>query len=148
MMTMKRVIQKSVLVAIVCMLLTVTFCGCGTQDEISFLSGTYEYKDWDQKDFTYTGVAVPNEQCAIEMATSIVKNLKFEGKIQPSIWAEVFNADYVQELIPQRIFYDEPDGIWIVSFWEKIPEGVKKTGTGVNVAIRKEDGKVLRVWVG
>ena len=112
----------------------VSFSACDNQKErgedmVKFESGIYFNKNWSETIGTYGQVAVPNEKVALEIARSIFNGMD--------------KSEEVQEYIPQTIFFDEQDNIWIVSFWKESNETI--LGGDCNIAIQKEDGKVYRI---
>ena len=104
-----------------------------TEKKVSYESGVYSNKKWNEPSLSYTKDIVPNEERAIEIAEAVM--------------GEINNAHYQKENYePFLVFYDEPDEVWIVHFWRKPQNGVYWTG-GINIAIQREDGKVLRIWI-
>lgn len=101
-------------------------------DMTEFESGNYFNKDWNESVGTYKKAAVPDKTVALEIAQAI-----FDGMDK--------NRD-MQEYVPQSIFYDEQDEIWIVSFGKESNEIT--LGGDCSIAIQKADGKVLRIWFG
>lgn len=99
---------------------------------IKFESGTYFNKDWDDTVGTYKNAVVPNQDVALEIAQAIFKGMD--------------KSNEAQAFVPQSVFYDEKDGIWIVSFWKE--SNSITIGGDCNIAIQKEDGKILRIWFG
>ena len=93
-------------------------------------SGIYYNKNWEEAYGTYQGSAIPNENAAVQVADVIFNNMR------KSSTAEGFR--------PQSVFFDTEDEIWIVSFWE--PNNDLSTGNCCSIAIKKNDGKVLRIW--
>lgn len=101
-------------------------------DMVKFESGNYFNKDWNDTVGTYKKAVVPNEKVALEMAQAIFN--------------EMDTSEETQKYVPQSIFYDEQDEIWIVSFWKESNEIT--LGGDCSIAIQKIDGKVLRIWFG
>lgn len=101
-------------------------------DMVSFKSGIYFNKNWSETVGTYGQAVVPNEKVALEIAQSIFNGMD--------------KSEEVQKYIPQTVFFDEQENIWIVSFWKEADEAI--VGGDCNIAIQKEDGKVLRIWFG
>ena len=104
----------------------------GEVAEIEFHSGIYHDKNWEETEGSYQYAAIPNQEIALNVAIQV-----FEG-IQKST-----NA---QKYVPYSVFYDEQDAVWIVSFCE--PSDEIMLGGDCNIAIQKEDGKILRIWFG
>lgn len=99
---------------------------------VKYESGNYFNKDWNESVGTYKKVAVPNKNVAIEIAQAIFNGMDKSGEMQ--------------KYIPQSIFYDEQDEIWIVSFGKESNEII--LGEDCSIAIQKADGKILRIWFG
>ena len=99
---------------------------------IELEKGIFLDKNWDETVGTYRGAVVPNEEVALEIAKEIFDAME--------------KSDAAQEYVPQSVFYDEQDGIWIVSFWEETDEIT--VGGDCSIAIQKSDGRVLRIWFG
>ena len=82
---------------------------------------------------TYSGRAViPDEETALKIAEAI-----FDG---------MEKSEEAPKYVPQAVFYDNQDEIWIVSFWENSNQ--LTLGGDCNIALQKKDGKVLRIWFG
>ena len=97
--------------------------------EVDYDSGIYYNKNWDETIGTYTMPVIRDRESAIEIAMAIYNSM------------ENNNPNYV----PQSVFFDEEDEIWIVSFWEASYEGL---GNCCSIALQKKDGRVLRIWAG
>ena len=130
--------MKRIIVLFFAIISIVSAIGCtntkkNETDAIDFQSGIYSNKNWDVKDAgTYEKAVVPDKETAIKIAEAI-----FDG-MEKSKSAERY--------VPQTIFYDEQDEIWIVSFWEDRPENI--AGADCSIAIRKADGKVMIIQFG
>ena len=124
-------------------------CGCGgatcspsknssDEDNIpAFIeSGVFSEKYWDDPALSYDFVAVPDANVALEIAEAVFDAFKDKG----------YGA--VSGQVPQSIFFDTEDEVWIVSFWENQTGDVMKTDGDFNIAIQKSDGKVLTMWIG
>lgn len=101
-------------------------------DMVKFESGNYFNKDWSETVGTYKKAAVPNKNTALEIAQAIFNGMD--------------KSEETQKYVPQSIFYDEQDEIWIVTFWKESNEII--LGGDCSIAIQKADGKVLRIWFG
>ena len=106
---------------------------------VAYESGIYHDKNWDDHTGSYENNVIPDMETAITVASAI-----FDA-MEKSSAAEKFT--------PQDVFYDEVDGIWIVSFWESIPDDTQDSapvvvGDCCSIAIREADGTVLRIWFG
>ena len=110
---------------------------CGNKnrenDAIQYQSGIFHDKNWDKTIGTYTGGAViPDAETAVKIAEAVFDGMK---KSQSAL-----------EYTVQSVFFDTEDEIWIVSFWRNSNEAF--LGGDCSIAMRKEDGKVLRIWFG
>ena len=106
---------------------------------VSFSSGVFFDKNWDDPTGTYCEKAIPNQETAIKVATAI--------------WDGMEKTENEKYFILQDVFYDVEDGIWIVSFWEDDPidtdDGpLVMLGSSCSIAIDEDDGRVLRIWFG
>lgn len=101
-------------------------------DMVKFESGNYLNKDWSDTARTYGKAVVSNKETALEIAKAIFNGMD--------------KSKEAQEYVPQSVFYDEQDEIWIVSFWKESNEIT--LGGDCSIAIQKSDGKVLRIWFG
>lgn len=99
---------------------------------VNYETGCYYDKNWDDTVGTYADAVIPDKETALEMAKAIFSGMK-KGKEE-------------QEYVPQSVFYDDQDEVWIVSFWENSDAFV--LGGGCSIAMQKSDGKVLRIWFG
>lgn len=113
--------------------------GCSDQEHgmeesmIEYKIGVFDFKNWLEQDGAYQGDVIPNEKVAVLVATQI-----FNG-IDKNIAEKAY--------IPQQVFYDEEDEVWIVSFWPEDEEmGLTTLGGDCSIAMQKKDGKVLRIW--
>lgn len=119
-------------------ILSVIFCSaCGNSTKkanmIKYESGNFYDKNWNETIGTYSGEAViPDEETALRIAKAI-----FDG---------MEKSKDAQEYVPQSVFFDNQDEIWIVSFWKDSDQVT--LGGDCNIAMQKEDGKVLRIWFG
>ena len=102
-------------------------------DMIKYETGIYNDKNWNETIGTYDEAVISNEKTALEIAVAIFDGMK---KFKDS-----------ERYIPQSVFYDVQDEIWIVTFGEEQKHSdIFIVGGGCNIAIQKKDGKVLRVW--
>lgn len=100
---------------------------------IKYESGNFYDKNWNETIGTYSGEAViPDEETALKIAKAIFDGMK--------------KSKDAQEYVPQSVFFDNQDEIWIVSFWKDSDQVT--LGGDCNIAMQKEDGKVLRIWFG
>lgn len=115
-------------------LLSFTSCNHYSEDTnmITYETGVYSDKNWSQSVGTYNGDAIPNKETALAVAQTIFNSMN--------------KSQNAERFVPQHIFYDTEDEIWIVSFWQDTDETV--IGNDCNIALQKSDGKVLRIWFG
>lgn len=115
------------------------FLACDTCDNrekvngmVKYEFGKYHEKNWDETVGTYNKDVIANEKTALDVAKAIFNGMD--------------KSKQAQEYVPQSVFYDEQDEIWIVSFWKDSNEHI--LGGDCSIAIQKRDGKVLRIWFG
>ena len=99
---------------------------------IEYKTGVYHNKDWEDPIGTYQDDVIPDKNAAVAIATQIFNQMD--------------KSSDMQNYIPQIVFYDQEDEIWIVSFWEETD--AITFGGDCSIAMRKKDGKVLRIWFG
>ena len=129
--------MKRTLAVLIIALSLITYSACGSSkkqdDMIKYESGIFHDKNWAETVGTYGRKAViPDKETALKTAQAI-----FDG---------MEKSKEVQEYTPQSVFYDNQDDVWIVSFWKDSDRTV--LGGDCNIALQKEDGKVLRIWFG
>lgn len=129
---MKRIILLSIQIIFSLVLLSACEIQKKEIDMVNFESGNYFNKDWDETAGTYKKAVVPNKNVAIEIAQAIFNGMD--------------KSEEAQKYVPQSIFYDEQDEIWIVSFGKESNEVI--LGGDCNIAIQKANGKILRIWFG
>lgn len=104
-------------------------------ETIESQKGIYYNKDWNETVGSYQKDVIPDEKTAVSVAKAI-----FDG---------MDKSDAAENFVPQSVFYDEQDEIWIVSFWQKQKDSDKiNVGQDCSIAMQKKDGKVLRIWFG
>ena len=102
---------------------------------IQFDTGVFQDKNWTEKLGTYDQDVIPTKEVAVEVATQIFKGMSKSSKLE--------------KYVPQSVFFDEVDNVWIVSFWESQNNNeLLSVGNDCNIAIRKNDGQILRIWFG
>ena len=118
-------------------ILSMVFCSaCGNSkkenDMVKYESGNYHDKNWSETNGTYGGMVITDEETALKIAKAI-----FDG---------MEKSKDAKEYVPQSVFYDNQDEIWIVSFGKNSNHIM--LGGDCNIAMQKKDGKVLRIWFG
>ena len=127
------------------LLLVVTLSGCQNNQakediqkettNIKTEQGVYKNKEWDSFEFPITAECVPDSETAIAVAEIILSNLQEQG--------------YFPDYKTQSVFYDTEDNIWIVSFGDSsITETTAIAGSSFSIAIAKDDGRIIKMWVG
>lgn len=102
---------------------------------IELEKGVFYDKDWDEKVGTYQQDVIPDKETAIQVATQIYNGMEKNSR--------------EEKYIPQSVFFDEIDEIWIVSFWEEKGDNEMLTvGADCSIALKKSNGQVLRIWFG
>ncbi len=100
---------------------------------VKYESGIFHDKNWSETVGTYKAQdVISDKETALEIAKVIFDRMK--------------KSEDVKEYVPQLVFYDNQDEIWIVSFWKDSEQDV--LGGDCNIAMQKSDGKVLRIWFG
>lgn len=102
------------------------------QPTVFYRSGIYSNLNWDEIVETYKSDVIPDEKTAIEIAKAIFNGME--------------KSKERENHIPNAVFYDEKDEIWIVSFWEDTDKNI--LGGDCSIAMQKKDGKVLNIWFG
>lgn len=92
----------------------------------------YPYKYTEKGIGVHNGDVIPNEECAMAVASSIFNHMEKSAN--------------TQNYIPQIVLFDEEDDVWIVSFWEDSTSMM--LGGDCSIALQKKDGKVLSIWYG
>lgn len=141
--------MKRVIVICTFVVVLILFSGCSGEQNVNYKEGVYPYKDWSETLLTYTGEAIPNKESALKVATAVFESLQLVGQITPPEMAEDLPPEKLQRFIPQEVFYDEVDHVWIVCFWEpfrKNWDGSFVVGPCCSIALQKENGAVLRIW--
>ncbi|MBR5500281.1 MAG: hypothetical protein IKV74_01995 [Clostridia bacterium] len=129
--------MRRILVVFVIVLSMISCVACRNgkkeKDMIKYESGIFYNKNWNESIGTYSGKAViPDEETALKIANAI-----FDG---------MEKSKEVQKYVPQSVFYDDQDEVWIVSFWKSSNQIT--LGGDCNIALQKKDGRVLRIWFG
>ena len=136
--TIERGIAMKKVFVLIVMALTVLLCSaCVANEEeddmITYETGVFYDKNWNETIGTYSGEPViPNADTALSIAEAIFDGMK--------------KSEKAQGYVPQNVFYDEEDEIWIVSFWGDSKKD--NLGGDCSIALQKKDGKVLRIWFG
>lgn len=124
------------LLAILSVALLLSACNGSNKenDTVRYETGVFIDKNWDDTVGTYKGPAVPDKETALKIGTAVFDAME--------------KSEESQDLTPESVFFDEEDHIWIVTFG-KAPEGnVRILGGGCSIAIREDNGEVVRIWFG
>lgn len=129
--------MRRTLAMLVIVLSMISCSACGNikkeSDMVKYESGIFYDKNWNETVGTYSEKEViPDEETALKIAKAI-----FDGMTK---------SKEMQEYVPQSVFYDNQDEVWIVSFWNNSEQ--LALGGDCNIALQKKDGKVLRIWFG
>lgn len=127
--------KKFICLIVSILFISVLFSSCDNKVEnkdVVYKSGIYDNKNWDESIGTYVMDVIPDEETALKTAEAIFNGME--------------KSETAQEYVPQSVYYDEQDGIWIISFWQESDEAT--LGNDCNIAMQKKDGKVLRIWFG
>ncbi len=129
--------RRTLVVLVIVVLSMISYSACGNSKKenamIKYESGNFYDKNWSETIGTYRGDAViPDEETALKIAKAI-----FDG---------MEKSEDAQQYVPQSVFYDNQDEIWIVSFGKNSNQNT--LGGDCNIAMQKKDGKVLRIWFG
>ena len=129
--------MRRTLVVLVIVLSMISCSACGNSknenDMVKYKSGNFHNKNWSETIGTYSrGAVIPDEETALNIAKAI-----FDG---------MEKSKDAQEYVPQSVFFDNQDEIWIVSFSKNSNQIT--LGGDCNIAMQKKDGKVLRIWFG
>ena len=128
--------KKKLVLILILAFAVILFSSCNSKgmknDMVNYEVGAYHDKNWDETIGSYQGEVIPDKETALEMAKAIFNGME--------------KSKESQHFIPQSIFFDEKDEIWIVSFGKDSNEII--LGGDCSIAMQKKDGKVLRIWFG
>lgn len=127
--------MKKIIIAILILIISLSFVACNNKKEntnMKYEEGIFYDKNWNEEIGTYTNNIVSTKEDAINIAVSIYNGMK--------------KSKEMSNLVPNSVFYDTQDEIWIINF--KNPNSRKTVGGDCNIALQKKDGKVLRIWFG
>lgn len=106
-----------------------TACGKENMNNIEYQEGTFPMKNWSQIDTSFDHECITDRETAVSIGNAIL--------------AEFQNQGYFSNYIAKAVFFDTKDEIWIVSFWvDDYPTA------DFNIALNKDDCKVIKMWVG
>ena len=127
--------KKFVLIVLTLTMLLCSACGANEEEDdmITYETGIFHDKNWNETVGTYSEeLVIPNAETALSIAKAIFNGME--------------KSEDAQGYVPQNVFYDEEDEIWIVSFWDNSKQD--NLGGDCSIAMQKKDGKVLRIWFG
>lgn len=125
--------KKCIAISVLLLSLLLSSCANDTSDqEIQFEEGIFYDKNWSDTAGTYTGNAVESKETAVAVATAVYNGMR--------------KSQSMSNLMPQSVFFDNQDEIWIVTFGMDGKENV--AGGDCSIAIQKQDGRILRIWFG
>ena len=94
----------------------------------------FESEYYDETIGIYEKAVIPNKEMALEICNTIIKGMQ-----------DVSEQLAENEYVPFSIFYDTEKELWIVSYFAR--KGKEEfVGNGWSIALRKCDGKVLKIW--
>lgn len=93
-------------------------------------------KPWHRAEFTYTDPIIPDEETAAMIASAIMKSIQCKG--------------YAPNYELQRVFFDEEEEVWMVTFGEgfNTEDKVMTAGASCCIALAKSNAEVLSIWFG
>ena len=103
-------------------------------DNIVYVSGNF----WGD------GSIVSNEGTLYEK--DVIPDKETAQNVAKAIYDSIDIGDEHTKYVMDGVFYDEDDGVWIVIFGRDCRSDV--TDDAWNIAIRKCDGAVLKIWRG
>ena len=125
--------KKCIAISVLLLSLLLSSCANDTSDqEIQFEEGIFYDKNWSDTAGTYTGNVVESKETAVAIATAVYNGMR--------------KSQSMSNLMPQSVFFDNQDEIWIVTFGTDGKENV--VGGDCSIAIQKQDGRILRIWFG
>lgn len=125
--------KKCIAISVLFLSLLLSSCANDTSDqEIQFEEGIFYDKNWSDTAGTYTGNVVESKETAVAIATAVYNGMR--------------KSQSMSNLMPQSVFFDNQDEIWIVTFGTDGKENV--VGGDCSIAIQKQDGRILRIWFG
>lgn len=127
---------RMLLLPLICLTL---LCSCNSgkeakpESEIYYETGTY---DWEiGEEVSVTDMCVPDKETAIQIGKAITAGFRKKG--------------YFPDYVPQHVFFDTEKKVWIVTSWpENKNDKEIYNGACFSVAIRKDNGEVIKMWVG
>ena len=99
-------------------------------NEITFTEGVWSDKYWENIEFPFEKDCIPDKETAISVTGLFLEKFQQQNS---------FN-----NYVPQSVFYDTKDRIWIVTF----VESRDYPGACLSIAIRRENSEVVKMWVG
>ncbi|NLJ16972.1 MAG: hypothetical protein GX346_07560 [Clostridiales bacterium] len=97
--------------------------------KIAFETGSFKYYNNINENKMYKGSVIDNEETALSLAIIILDAIDFSKGGG----------------VPQKVFYDKENEVWIVSFWSEIDKDSSKT-IKTYISLKKENGAVDKIW--
>lgn len=127
---MRRTLVLILAICLILIIFLVDFESGNAKTEITYKTGTF--KDYNKKsNVIYEDVAIPDKETAIAIAIAIFKTIPKTAN--------------TQEYIPQEVFFDTENEVWIVTFANTNPQNKSEKGRW-RIALNKEDSSVYLVW--
>lgn len=128
--------KKMIIFFTLCSLFFLTSCGKDASNEdprwIKYYAIDWENMEKEYGDVPFRGKdIIPDEESAISVARSILSNISNNYK------------NNHEDLTGVSVLYVHKYNMWVVSFYHTDPPMM---GGGICIALRKDNGQVLRVW--
>ena len=108
--------------------------GESIENKTTYKEGIYTNKNWDVIEFPIEQDCIQDKETAIIAAEIFLLIERLQDEAQ--------NLSFR----PTEVFYDTEDMIWIVSF-SPFQNGMLIPGDSYNIALRKNNAEVLKMWV-
>lgn len=96
--------------------------------DIIYGEGQFEEDPDAQPGYLYDGDVLPDKDAALSVATAIFENMD--------------KPEEIKDHVPQMVYLDVEDNLWIVSFWEKEYGPNMLDGYSTRIVLNKKDGAV------
>lgn len=127
---MRRILALVLAVCLIIIIFLVDSKNGDVQTEITYKTGTF--KDYNKKsNVIYENVAIPDKETAIAIAIAIFKTIPKTAN--------------TQEYIPQEVFFDTENEVWIVTFANTNPQNKSEKGKW-RIALKMKDSSVYSIW--
>ena len=96
--------------------------------DITYGEGQYEEDPEAQPGYLYDGDVLPDKDAALSVATAIFENMD--------------KPEEIKDHVPQMVYLDVEDDLWIVCFWKKEYSPYMLYGYSTRIVLNKKDGAV------